>query len=619
MEDLTGKQLGQYRIVAPLGEGGMAAVYKAYQSSVDRYVALKILPRHYATDPNFVTRFKREAKIIAGIEHLNILPVYDYGEADGYTYLVMRYVEGGTLANLLQGTPLPLSQTCHVISQVAAALDYAHAKGVVHRDVKPSNVLIDEQGNCLLSDFGIARMIEATGQFTATGAFIGTPTYASPEQALGRTLDGRSDIYSLGVMLYEMATGRLPFDAETPMAILIKHVHDPLPMPRSINPALSEAVERIILKAMAKEPKNRYQTGGEVAKALAAAATAEATPPGRVVLAPPTTLLKPEPPTAVSDRPSHQWGRKIPVWGWVVGGLSAICLFTGLLGGRAALIPYLMRGTATEVFVAHPTTASAQGATLPAIPTIVATPRVTAPAIPTGAPTPTAAPSVSAETPTLTSRMWQNWTQVQSFPSPGDEPTGIVRVGDNLWVNVPCSNRIYRLDLEGNLVTELEMPKPGCGPRDVGLAWDGTSLWGTWWHEVVQIDPNTGQALSDFYADLEGCSIAWDGSSLWVVDRAGNLSAYDLNGQRLRRLAIPVFGVVSAITWVNGELWMLDEFGKVTRFDGDFLEVGSFSLSSACGISSFHEQKSFGLYWDGVNLWVADAVNNRIYQCAPGD
>jgi hypothetical protein len=173
--------------------------------------------------------------------------------------------------------------------------------------------------------------------------------------------------------------------------------------------------------------------------------------------------------------------------------------------------------------------------------------------------------------------------------------------------------------MEGNLVTELEMPKPGCGPRDVGLAWDGTSLWGTWWNEVVQIDPNNGYALSDFHADLEGCSIAWDGSSLWVVDRAGNLSAYGLNGQRLRRLAIPVFGVVSAITWVNGELWMLDEFGKVTRFDGDFLEVGSFSLSSACGISSFHQQESFGLYWDGVNLWVADAVNDRIYQCAPGD
>jgi tRNA A-37 threonylcarbamoyl transferase component Bud32 len=625
MEDLTGKQLGQYRIVAPLGEGGMAAVYKAYQASVERYVALKILPRHYASDPDFIRRFKREAKIIAGLAHLNILPVHDYGETEGYTYIVMRYVEGGTLTNLLQGKPLLLPQISRVISQVAAALDYAHAKGVVHRDVKPSNVLMDEQGNCLLSDFGVARMIEATGQFTATGTFIGTPTYASPEQALGQSLDGRSDVYSLGVVLYEMATGRPPFDAETPMAILIKHVHDPLPMPRTINPALSEGVERVILKALAKEPENRYQTAGEVARALAAAATAEVAMPVHVV---PGTLAMPpgpEKPPVVSVRPRPQRGRRIPVWGWVAGGLIVLCLVAGLLGGVGVLVPYLVRGTATatSALVAHPTTATVPVATLSAIltapPATIAAPGVTALAVSTAAPASTATPSVSAETSVPNSRAWQNWTQVHSFPAPGDEPTGIVRVGDNLLVNVPCSNRIYRLDLQGNLVSELEMPKPGCGPRDIGLAWDSTSLWGTWWNEVIQIDPDTGQALSDFYADLKGCSIAWDGSSLWVVDRSGNLSAYDRNGQRLRRLAIPVFGVVSAITWVDGELWMLDEFGKVTRFDGDFLEVGSFSLSSACGVSSFHEQKSFGLYWDGESLWVADAVNSRIYQCAPGE
>jgi hypothetical protein len=163
------------------------------------------------------------------------------------------------------------------------------------------------------------------------------------------------------------------------------------------------------------------------------------------------------------------------------------------------------------------------------------------------------------------------------------------------------------------------MPQPGCGPRDVGLAWDGTSLWGIWWSKVIQIDPNTGQALSEFEVDLEGRSIAWDATSLWVVDLTGNLSAYDRNGQRARRLAIPVFGVVSAITWVNGELWMLDGFGKVTRFNDDFLEVGVFSLALPCGISSFHGHKTFGLYWDGDSLWVADAIKNRIFQCASVD
>jgi len=222
----------------------MAAVYKAYQPGMERYVALKILPRYFASDPQFIGRFHQEAKVIAKLQHPHILPVFDFGEADGYTYLVMPFVESGTLADLMHGQPLPLPRIRSIISQVGDALDYAHAHGLVHRDVKPSNVLVDERGNCLLMDFGIAKIVEGTAQFTETGGIVGTPAYMSPEQGLGQELDGRSDIYSLGVMLYEMATGRPPFDAETPMAIVIKHIHDPLPPPRTINPALSEALER---------------------------------------------------------------------------------------------------------------------------------------------------------------------------------------------------------------------------------------------------------------------------------------------------------------------------------------------------------------------------------------
>ena len=270
MENLTGRQMGQYRIVAPLGEGGMAAVYKAYQSSMDRYVALKILPSHFANDPNFTYRFEREAKLIANLEHPNILPVYDFGQADGYSYIVMRFVVGGTLADLLKGHPLPLPQACGILSKIASALDYAHSRGVIHRDVKPSNVLIDEQGNCLLSDFGLAKVILSDSRFTASGAFIGTPAYASPEQCLGGELDHRSDVYSLGVMLYEMATGRTPYEAETPMAIVVKTIHDPLPPPSTINPSLSGDIERVILKALAKDPDDRYQSAGDLARALEA-------------------------------------------------------------------------------------------------------------------------------------------------------------------------------------------------------------------------------------------------------------------------------------------------------------------------------------------------------------
>jgi serine/threonine protein kinase len=271
VEDLTGKQLGQYRILAPLGEGGMAAVYRAFQPGTERDVALKILPRHYASQPQFLQRFEQEARIIAKFQHPHILPVFDYGHEDGYTYIVMPFVEGGTLAEIMSGRPLPLWQVRSLVSQIGDALDYAHTYGVVHRDVKPTNILLDERGNGLLTDFGIAKMVEGTDQYTVTGQVIGTPPYMSPEQIQGLKLDGRSDIYSLGIVLYELATGRTPYRAETPQAHFFKHLYDPLPPPHTLNPDLPEVVEKVILKSLAKDPESRYQTAGEMAIAIKAA------------------------------------------------------------------------------------------------------------------------------------------------------------------------------------------------------------------------------------------------------------------------------------------------------------------------------------------------------------
>jgi len=296
MEDLTGKQLGQYRIVAPLGEGGMAAVYKAYQQTMDRYVALKILPRHFAADPEFVGRFEQEAKIIAKLQHVHILPVHDYGTSEGYTYIVMPFVETGTLDDLLQGEPLPQEQIRKIISQVGEALHHAHSQGLVHRDVKPSNILIDQDGNCLLTDFGITKVVEGTAKFTQTGAIIGTPAYMSPEQIMGETLDGRSDIYSLGIILYQLATGRAPYRAETPPAIFVKHLHDPLPPPRKFNQDLPESVERVILKALAKDPKDRYSNATELVNAIHGAASEVVT--DQTVVEP---FVPTPPPTLVED------------------------------------------------------------------------------------------------------------------------------------------------------------------------------------------------------------------------------------------------------------------------------------------------------------------------------
>jgi Tol biopolymer transport system component/tRNA A-37 threonylcarbamoyl transferase component Bud32 len=267
MTDLIGQTLGQYRIIEQIGEGGMATVYKAYQPGLDRYVAIKVLPPLHAKQPGFSERFEREAKAIANLNHPNILPVFDSGQQDGYTFIAMRYVEGATTLKTVMGPSLDLGQAVNLIGQIAAALDYAHQQGIVHRDVKPSNVLMDGDW-ALLTDFGLAKMTETSVKLTGTGVGIGTPAYMSPEQGKGEAVDQRTDIYALGVILFEMLTGQIPHDAETPFAIVLKRATEPLPLPRSINPNIPEAVERVTLKALSANPDDRHQTAGELAQAL---------------------------------------------------------------------------------------------------------------------------------------------------------------------------------------------------------------------------------------------------------------------------------------------------------------------------------------------------------------
>lgn len=268
MEDLTGKEIGQFRIVGPLGEGGMAAVYQAFQPGTERYVALKILPSHYSDDPTFRERFQLEAKTIAKFQHPHILPVFDYGEEDGYAYLAMPLVKGGVLTDLIRKGPLAMGQVRAITSQIADALDYAHGYGVIHRDVKPGNILIGERGNALLTDFGISKIVGESVNITGTGQVIGTPAYMSPEQIRGEPLDGRTDIYSLGIVLYEMVTGRTPFRAETPPALFVKHLLDPLPPPSSLKADIPQPVEKVILKSLAKDPDERYNSAAEMAEAI---------------------------------------------------------------------------------------------------------------------------------------------------------------------------------------------------------------------------------------------------------------------------------------------------------------------------------------------------------------
>jgi tetratricopeptide (TPR) repeat protein len=268
--DLTGETLGQFRIIEPIGQGGMASVFKAYQPSLDRYVAIKVLPAQHALTPGFSERFVREARAIAQLSHPNILPVIDFGQDGDLSYIVMKFVPAGTLKNKM-GRAMDLEEASRLVDRIAAALDHAHERGILHRDIKPSNVLLDVGDWVLLADFGLAKMVAGDEGLTGSGVGIGTPAYMSPEQGQGSEVDARTDIYSLGVILYEMVTGRLPYDAETPFAIVMKHITEPLPLPRSVRPELPEAVERVILRAMAKDPQDRFETAGDLARALSSA------------------------------------------------------------------------------------------------------------------------------------------------------------------------------------------------------------------------------------------------------------------------------------------------------------------------------------------------------------
>lgn len=246
----------------------MASVYRAYQTNLEREVAIKVMAEQFASDPTFTKRFQREASAIARLNHPNILKIYDQGEEDGLLFIVMELIEGRTLKEELSGRRLSLARVGEILSQVASALDYANSQGIIHRDVKPTNVLMDRTGRAVLSDFGIAKMAQANTQLTSTGVGVGTPDYMSPEQAMGEPLDGRSDEYSLGVMVYEMLTGRVPFMGDTPIAIVMGHISKPLPSINQFNPEVPPSVEKVLVKALAKKAEERYESSGAFARAF---------------------------------------------------------------------------------------------------------------------------------------------------------------------------------------------------------------------------------------------------------------------------------------------------------------------------------------------------------------
>ncbi len=260
MSNWSGQTIGGYQIAEEIGQGGMAVVHRAYQPQLERWVAIKILQTTEASGKKFLARFRREARAIAALRHPNILTIYDYGEERGIAYIVMEYVPGGTLKTRLTGQPMEWPDVATVVIPVGRALAYAHSQGIVHRDVKPANVLLAHSNWPLLADFGLVKLVGRQQGITRPGVSIGTPAYFSPEQAAGEDVDHRSDIYGLGVVLYELLTGRIPFEADSPIGMMLRRLHEPPVPPRRLNPRITPQLEAVILRALARDPVARQPT-----------------------------------------------------------------------------------------------------------------------------------------------------------------------------------------------------------------------------------------------------------------------------------------------------------------------------------------------------------------------
>jgi phosphonate transport system substrate-binding protein len=370
---LIGSRLGKYEIHAEIGRGGMGAVYKGYDPMLDSWVAVKVLAPHLLWEEEFVERFIREARTARKLKHPNIVTIYDVGQEAGLYYIVMEYLEGQTLTQEIRRRgPMPLQEVLQILRPLAEALDYAHHRGLVHRDIKPSNIIVDLEGRVTLTDFGVARAVEGT-RLTTAGTVLGTPEYMSPEQAQGSGGDPRSDQYSLGVVVYEMLAGKVPFEADSPLALLYKAVHEPLLPISQARPDLPVGVGAVLNRALAKQPGDRYPTVTAFADALIR------TQEGGQVAGSATRLEVLAPPVRTATkvmpdvRPAAPVRRRVPVWAWALGGLAVLALAAAVVisgvGQRAAdITPMTMVAATRATSLLRSTATSGAEATMVATP-----------------------------------------------------------------------------------------------------------------------------------------------------------------------------------------------------------------------------------------------------------
>ncbi|MGZ6346982.1 MAG: protein kinase domain-containing protein [Anaerolineales bacterium] len=457
------KKFGRYEIKAEIGRGGMATVYHAYDPRFEREVALKVLPREMLHDPQFRTRFEREAKTIAMLEHPAIVPVYDFGEEDGQPYFVMRYMTGGSLTDRMKKGPMSIQDAAQLFERIAPALDEAHAKGIIHRDLKPGNILFDQYGAPYISDFGIAKIAANPSNVTGS-AIVGTPAYMSPEQAQGEGIDGRSDIYGLGVILFELLSGNQPYHGDTPMSVVVKHITDPVPHILDVKPDLPAAIEAVVEKAMAKDRDQRFPTVKALSEALNAVARGE-TPDldvsEKTLITSSKTIISPKPtpaPGTIQAKQVQKPGpstngpvKKTGLWIGLGGAGLLVCVVAvaGIFMFKDK-IPFLAGPTPTRSLI---TTITATPGTPPVrVPTSTSIPAILNPTANNDKPTPSLTP--------------------KSSPSPTVQSKSIIGGADLIaFLN---NNDIHVIDVDGSNLTQIT--KDGGVKNDLQWSPDGKSL-----------------------------------------------------------------------------------------------------------------------------------------------
>jgi serine/threonine protein kinase len=585
-------QIGRYEIKGEISRGGMSTVFHAYDPRFDRDVAIKVLPREFVHTPQFRARFEREARTIALLEHPAIVPVYDFGEEEGQPYIVMRYMAGGSLADRLNEGPMSLFEVVKMISRLAPALDAAHIKGVIHRDLKPGNILFDQYGNAFLSDFGIARLAQTKGPTLTGEVILGTPAYMSPERIQGekQEIGSRSDTYALGVIVYHVLTGEVPYDSDNPAKIMMMHILEPVPNILDVSPDLPPAFDAVIKKTMAKNPDDRYDTAGEFSLALEEAAreapdykieaeeiAQEATPPAKGRK--PSTLVFTRTESKLwksvtgqvetASATTRDFLRKLPNWGWYIGGAVVVTILGALViaGGPWLAASAANTPTPTSDFTQTPAVVETTEESVVVIPPSETVTPTIIPPTPTITPTPLPPPPELGGADQIAfiseNDVWVSnvdGTNLQQVTEDGEGKRNLQWSPDGRAVIYIIGECVYSADVTNSRVDEIVCLEGVVNFEAFEISPSGEQVAVSLDHEELYIVPYDLQALggvnspNDLVA-LAECEYFAPLTSdispiavLWSVDEEGLALTYFDPGQEAQREAIGVVDISQCVS-----------------------------------------------------------------------